>query len=265
MSITTISSIYSNMILPYNKFHLPYHPGRLLLLETTKTLQVNWEQKSKWVSSGIILGQEFELINFSSISVKVNGIIINSPFSYKAPNNIFFPRRQQIELILKLFNLTEISQSSINQAEEQLYKLCRYLLEKPKCSEVIDTNSSHKRLHGKIDNRLIMIHRYIRQNYSHPLTLKILADIIGCNPTYLSNSFTKVFKISPMSYLKTIRMKKASELLKNTKMSIKEIAISLGYISNSQFSSTFKQYYSCTPVKYRQKSLIEQAESEVAI
>jgi len=58
-----------------------------------------------------------------------------------------------------------------------------------------------------------------------------------------------------MKHLQVMRMKKASELLKETSISIKEIAVSLGYVSSSQFSLIFKRYFFCTPVEYRRNKL----------
>ncbi|WP_397386400.1 helix-turn-helix domain-containing protein [Paenibacillus sp. RRE4] len=108
-----------------------------------------------------------------------------------------------------------------------------------------------KNLSGAIDCRLIKVNRYIRENYSQPLCLHTLSDIIQCHPTYLCNTYSKVFKISPMKYLQSIRMIKAAELLTQSNDSIGEIAKKLGYISNSQFTDLFKRWHGVPPMMYR--------------
>ncbi|MBD2847471.1 helix-turn-helix transcriptional regulator [Paenibacillus sp. IB182496] len=109
-------------------------------------------------------------------------------------------------------------------------------------------------LNGKIDLRLIYINRYIRKYYYRPITLQLLADIIQCNPVYLSNTYSKVFGVSPIKYLQQIRMRQAQTLLLN-KIPIHEIASHLGYVSNSQFTDIFKRYHDLTPSQFRRNHL----------
>ncbi|QUL57069.1 helix-turn-helix transcriptional regulator [Paenibacillus tritici] len=127
---------------------------------------------------------------------------------------------------------------------------------KPYSEESTNTNRIIvKPIVKKIDARLLLVHRHIRNNYCKPLTLNCLADLIKSNPVYLSNTFSKVFRISPMKFLQSVRMKKALEFL-NTDLPIKKIASSIGYISTSQFSDIFKRYYGQTPQEYRKQCIL---------
>ncbi|MCD9020602.1 helix-turn-helix transcriptional regulator [Cohnella silvisoli] len=106
-------------------------------------------------------------------------------------------------------------------------------------------------LSGPIDTRLIRVNRYISENYDKPITLRLLADLIHCNPVYLSNTYAKVFKISPIKYAQQVKMFKAKEILQHTSQSICDIVNQLGYISSSQFTDLFKRYHGVTPSKFR--------------
>lgn len=114
---------------------------------------------------------------------------------------------------------------------------------------------------SRIDSRLIQINRYIRKNYASLITLQDLADSIGVHPTYLSNTYSKVFNVSPIYYLNQLRMKAAQQLLGNTELTLKEIALSIGYGSVSQFCLIFKRFHSKTPSEYRQTVLDKSSES----
>lgn len=107
----------------------------------------------------------------------------------------------------------------------------------------------------RIDPRLIQLNRYIRKNYNTPISLLDLADYIGVHPTYLSNTYSKVFKISPILFLNQLRMKAAKELLVDHGLTIKEIAELVGYNSVSQFSLIFKRFHSKTPSQFRKDML----------
>jgi AraC-like DNA-binding protein len=104
-----------------------------------------------------------------------------------------------------------------------------------------------------IDPRLVKVNRYIRSNYRLQLTLGDLAKYVGVHPTYLSNTFSKVFQVSPIYFLNQLRIMEARELLKESNQTISEISLSVGYNSLSQFSLIFKRFHSMTPSKYREE------------
>ncbi|SDT35519.1 AraC-type DNA-binding protein [Paenibacillaceae bacterium GAS479] len=106
-----------------------------------------------------------------------------------------------------------------------------------------------------IDPRLIQLNRYIRKNYNTPISLQELADYVGVHPTYLSNTYSKVFKISPILFLNQLRLRAAKELLIDHELTIKEIAELVGYNSVSQFSLIFKRFHSKTPSQFRKDAL----------
>lgn len=107
----------------------------------------------------------------------------------------------------------------------------------------------------QIDPRLIQLNRYIRKNYTSPITLQSLADYVGVHPTYLSNTYSKVFKVSPIYFVNQLRMKAARELLKQPDLTIKTIASMVGYNSSSQFCSIFKRFYAKSPGQYMEEAL----------
>ncbi|MEK5282614.1 MULTISPECIES: helix-turn-helix domain-containing protein [Paenibacillus] len=107
----------------------------------------------------------------------------------------------------------------------------------------------------QIDPRLIQVNRFIRKNYDSKISLQNLADLAEVHPTYLSNTYSKVFKTSPIYFVNQLRMKKAKELLKQPDLTIKEIALIIGYNSLPQFSLIFKRFYSKSPTQYREEIL----------
>jgi len=115
---------------------------------------------------------------------------------------------------------------------------------------------NHMKRNISINYRPIFVNRYLRKKYMHQLSLNTLAEIIGCNPTYLSNSYSKIFNISPMKHLQEIRLQKAKELLINTDKMVSQIAFEVGYISVSQFIAYFKKHHSITPNEYRRRNIL---------
>ncbi len=97
------------------------------------------------------------------------------------------------------------------------------------------------------------IHKQLISNLDKRFTIEALSKQYLINTTTLKNMFKAVYGTSLASHVKTHRLEKAAELLKNTQESIADIAVQVGYDSQSKFSSSFKEQYHMLPSEYRKK------------
>ena len=58
---------------------------------------------------------------------------------------------------------------------------------------------------------------------------------------------------SPVSFIKTIRMKQAAYLLLTGKLTIAEVGYKVGYSTPSYFSSSFSAHFGMSPTAYMEK------------
>lgn len=98
-----------------------------------------------------------------------------------------------------------------------------------------------------------MIREYINKNYGTKITLLILSQKFGCCNSTLTKCFKKEYKTSIMSYLCTVRLQKAEEMMKKTRKSLKEIAGDCGFYDQNYFSKAFTAEYGCSPSEYRSR------------
>lgn len=94
---------------------------------------------------------------------------------------------------------------------------------------------------------------YISHHYNERIRINELADYIGVNRSYLSNSFKKAIGCSPQEYLINLRMEKSKSMLRKTDKPIYEISNSVGYTDQLAFSKIFKHYYGVSPREYREQ------------
>ncbi|MGO3161897.1 helix-turn-helix transcriptional regulator [Sphingobacterium sp. JB170] len=94
----------------------------------------------------------------------------------------------------------------------------------------------------------------IRGNLEEPFTIPQLARQAGINQTKLKAGFKMVFGNTVFGYLQDIRMHQAKRYLLDTKLSIQEIGIRLGYQNTANFSNAFKKILGYSPMKLREKS-----------
>ena len=95
---------------------------------------------------------------------------------------------------------------------------------------------------------------YVQKNYSKKILLKDISSAGNCCKTKCTLLFQKYLNTSPMIYLNHYRLEKSIFLLRNTTMSVTEIAYACGFSNTSYFCELFHKYYNTTPGKFLNKS-----------
>ncbi|HKN28710.1 MAG TPA: AraC family transcriptional regulator [Roseiarcus sp.] len=85
---------------------------------------------------------------------------------------------------------------------------------------------------------------------AHRWTLQELAERAGMSRSTFALKFKETVGASPMEYLTRWRMLLAGDRLTNSSDPISVIALSLGYESESAFSTAFKRVMGCSPRQY---------------
>ena len=93
--------------------------------------------------------------------------------------------------------------------------------------------------------------QFMKHHYSHPISVCSIAEKLHINAAYFSRVFTKEMGISPKQYLMTLRLDCAKELLKNSTISIGEVAYSSGFSDRLYFSKLFCKKTGMSPRQYR--------------
>jgi AraC family transcriptional activator of mtrCDE len=86
---------------------------------------------------------------------------------------------------------------------------------------------------------------------SEPFTVETLASIAGMSRSAFAVRFTQAFGRTPMSLLKSARLRHARELLVTTNTSIAEVARRAGFLGRSNFSRAFRATYGIDPTGFR--------------
>jgi len=93
---------------------------------------------------------------------------------------------------------------------------------------------------------------YLRENYSQPVDFASVAEAHAVSAPYLSRLFHEYAGISPSRYLTGYRMEQAKKLLRDSRLSIGEIAARVGYPDPFHFSKAFKNTVGVSPSQFRQ-------------
>ena len=94
--------------------------------------------------------------------------------------------------------------------------------------------------------------RYIRDNYPYGITVEDVAYQLGLDRTYLYRLFLKYVSVTPSEFILATRLESAVAKLKDTDLSISEIAAVSGFSDVSHFYKAFTKKYGTSPKKYRE-------------
>ncbi|MBW4599951.1 MAG: AraC family transcriptional regulator [Calothrix sp. FI2-JRJ7] len=123
-----------------------------------------------------------------------------------------------------------------------VHLLRRYCSHRPEIKQYTDGLPKYK-LHQVIE--------YIRTHLENNLTLQELAGVVCISPTYFASLFKHSMGVTPHQYVMQCRIDKAKQLLRQTHLTLVEVALQVGFQNQSHFTRVFKQYTQLTPKVYR--------------
>jgi AraC family transcriptional regulator len=92
--------------------------------------------------------------------------------------------------------------------------------------------------------------RHIRERLGEDLGLVELASFTGLGPRQFSRLFREAFGVTPHRYLLNQRLDEGARRLGEGSAEIAEIALSLGFSSQSHFAAAFRKRFDQTPRQY---------------
>ena len=118
--------------------------------------------------------------------------------------------------------------------------------------EIIRTITAYRPFVGYNSSNLLInkIVKFINIEYSNDLNIELLSQKANLSKSYFGKLFTETMGISPMEYIKKIRLQNAKKMLRSNELSITEIAQYCGFNSSSYFTKIFKETFSETPREF---------------
>ena len=148
-------------------------------------------------------------------------------------------REQRLESIMRQYS--ELQEQSREQAHS-----VKYALSEP---EIVNPDE-------EMMNQLMA---FIEQRISDEnLRIEDMADAVGMGRTVFYGKIKELMGVSPSDFLKQIRMQRAEQLIRKSKMTFSEIAYAVGFTDPKYFTKCFKKQTGLTPSEYRsQESVVE--------
>jgi AraC family L-rhamnose operon transcriptional activator RhaR/AraC family L-rhamnose operon regulatory protein RhaS len=92
---------------------------------------------------------------------------------------------------------------------------------------------------------------HIDKHYDELITIDALCEIADMSESSLARTFRDVVGRPPMDYVIRVRVGKAADLLRQSSLSITEVAFSCGFSDSNYFSRRFRSAMGQSPRDYR--------------
>lgn len=109
-------------------------------------------------------------------------------------------------------------------------------------------------LPGLSDARLMKALLEMLEHPARDHSLDELARVSGMSRSVFAERFADAFQRPPIDMLKQVRLHRAANLLRNTRLPIQIIAMTVGYSSRSYFSRAFRSAYGTDPKSFREEA-----------
>ena len=98
--------------------------------------------------------------------------------------------------------------------------------------------------------------KYIEDNLSRTdLTVEDLSSAMSMSRTNLYKKLLRITGKTPLDFIRTIRLKRAAQLLRESQLSVSEIAYMVGYNNQRYFSTSFQKEFGVLPSEFKKRKL----------
>lgn len=197
----------------------------------------------------------YECLVFNPLFIKNANLSVSSFIERLLENSIIVDEKIEDEelkmIILELFKASDKNDPAYSFIVIGLiFKLFGYIQLNNAFKDALPETKQELKKALKIKKVL----KFIRENYSSVITLDDMAKVANLSPNYFSNYFKSITNSTPMNYLISYRIEKASTKLLSTDKSITNIAYDTGFSDLSYFIKLFKKHTGYTPSEYRNQN-----------
>lgn len=159
---------------------------------------------------------------------------------------------ESIRAGIEVFMSKPFEPSALIARIEQLLKRRREIDEKIRIETIVASESKSIQAESANEKMLAKVTRVIEDNISDPdLNVNMLCEKCGLPNKNLYRLVKKHIGVSPLEYIKRIRLQKAAILISQQRFTISEICYMVGFNTPSYFAKCFQQQYGVKPTEYK--------------
>jgi transcriptional regulator GlxA family with amidase domain len=121
-------------------------------------------------------------------------------------------------------------------------------------SDDVQPHSLHLDAHH-LPSKLRQMIALMADNLEEPVPRGDISRTVGLSSRQMERLFVRYLKVTPKRYYNTLRLERARNLLRQTDMSLAEIAVACGFETPTGFSKTYRKIFGCQPRQDRKAAV----------
>ena len=258
----------------YNPLH--YHPEvELTLVEQSSGIRIVGDSMEPFKPGDLVMVGAYtphiwkNEQQFDNNGQKVNAKAIVIKFLPDFTGMSFFDLHEMLAIKKLLFETSLYGIKIESELHASIEKQMKILVKESPAAQIISllkilitiAESNEYRLLSKLpftvteqqDNRINRITSFLQTHYREQIHLDEIATIAYMHKNSLCQYFKQRTGKTIFELLHEIRLKRACDLLVNTKDTVELISSQVGYLSQTLFNRKFKELYKMTPLVYRKQ------------
>lgn len=146
---------------------------------------------------------------------------------------------REIRAVISAFSQSHIS--PLYHSTEKVVNLLNYIL-----FEILDIHAFESN-----NEAVIAMIKYIDAQIFTPISLSALAEHVHLSKEYVAHVFKKERGKTVIEYVNERKMLIAKDLIQANKLSLQQVAQTLGFSNYSYFSKVFKRHFNTSPVHFK--------------
>ncbi|MDO5398398.1 MAG: helix-turn-helix transcriptional regulator [bacterium] len=199
---------------------------------------------------------------WKTFTIQFSGNEINNIMDYAGLNDTSVICPRNVQFFEKLYTYMYYIHKVLYDVKQEQYK---HIITSPiiydllfRLGKLYNTKHSFPEFDSKAEKLAPAIKRMFN-DFGENLSPDILAEETGLSKLSFERLFKEVVHISPMMFLRNIRMFYAQhELLRNKAISIEQLARNAGFTNTSYFCKLFKEKFGETPKVYQETHQLEE-------
>lgn len=234
----------------FDKPGFDYMPGETVLVPANVTMKIDFPDATEQNPT--------QCIALALDQTKIQHIInrLNEEYPREGQDHFWKLQRSQyhfmnnIELAQTMNKLIRIcSGSGIGKdilADLALQELVVHIIQTQNLQIITDD-----KLENDHNNPLAYVINYIRANISEKIQVEDLSEKACMSRTSFYRAFKREFNLSPLDFILKEKIKKAKQILSESKTSISDVCYQLGFSDLNYFGRQFKKSEGISPTQYR--------------
>jgi AraC-like DNA-binding protein len=167
--------------------------------------------------------------------------------AYGLTHSTLFPELNTYDYLKRIHN---IAGSDTLETDTMMDQCCRVFLE---LCQFIRQHSVNTGKQTHVPKNIALLKEYLDDHIGERLTLEKCGEITYLSVSQTIRSFRSAYGVTPYEYLNQRRINIAKLLLRNSTLSIEEIATQTGFPDHNYFSKYFKKKVGLSPTQFRKQ------------